>query len=65
MALPLKILLGLGLFATLAVLVWGLITMARGGENASARSNRLMRLRVLFQGLALLFFLLLIWATRR
>ena len=41
---------------TLGVLVTGLIAMARGGEFNRKHSNRLMRLRVVAQGIAILLF---------
>ncbi len=41
---------------TLAVLVTGIFAMARGGEFNRKHSNRLMRLRVIAQGIALALF---------
>jgi hypothetical protein len=41
---------------TLAVLVTGIFAMARGGEFNRKHSNRLMRLRVIAQGIALVLF---------
>ncbi|MDJ0935984.1 MAG: twin transmembrane helix small protein [Kiloniellales bacterium] len=41
---------------TLAVLVTGIFAMARGGEFNRKHSNRLMRLRVVAQGIALALF---------
>jgi hypothetical protein len=46
------------MFATLGVLFAGLVGLARGGGDP-ARSNQLMRWRVILQGAALLLFLLL------
>ena len=43
-------------FGTLAA---GLISFARGGENAPKRSNVFMRYRVLFQGIAVLLVVIL------
>ena len=43
-------------FGTLAA---GLISFARGGENAPQRSNIFMRYRVLFQGIAVLLVVIL------
>jgi hypothetical protein len=43
-------------FGTLAT---GLISFARGGENAPKRSNTFMRYRVLFQGVAVLLVVIL------
>ena len=41
---------------TLGVLFTGLIAMARGGEFNRKPGNRLMRLRVIAQGVAILLF---------
>ncbi len=59
----LTILVALLMFATLGVLFAGLIGLARGGGNP-ARSNRLMRWRVILQGGALLLFALLMTLLR-
>ncbi len=55
----LTILLFVAMGITLVVLFTGLISMARGGEFNRKNSNRLMRLRVVFQGIAVLILLLL------
>ncbi|MDH3236879.1 MAG: twin transmembrane helix small protein [Alphaproteobacteria bacterium] len=55
----LTILLFVAMGITLVVLFTGLISMARGGEFDRKNSNRLMRLRVLFQVIAILIFILL------
>ncbi len=61
-----KILLGLlvilGMAATVGVLFAGLIGLARGGNPA--RSNRLMRWRVILQGVTLLLLALLLSVWR-
>jgi hypothetical protein len=54
----LTILIVLLMFGTLGVLFAGLLGLVRGGGNP-ARSNRLMRWRVILQGAALLLFALL------
>jgi Hypoxia induced protein conserved region len=54
----LTILIALLMLGTLGVLFAGLFGMVRGGGNP-ARSNRLMRWRVILQGAALLLFALL------
>jgi hypothetical protein len=54
----LTILIVLMMFGTLGVLFAGLLGLVRGGGNP-ARSNRLMRWRVILQGAALLLFALL------
>lgn len=56
-------LIPIGLAATLIVLCIGIYSMAKGGAFAKEHSNRLMRLRVLAQGVTILLmlaFLLLI-----
>ncbi|WP_431281381.1 twin transmembrane helix small protein [Humitalea sp. 24SJ18S-53] len=58
----LMILVGVAMLGTLGVLLAGLVSMARGGNGA--RSNALMRWRVLLQGAALLLFMLLITLMR-
>ncbi|PZW42208.1 hypoxia induced protein [Humitalea rosea] len=50
------------MLGTLGVLAAGLIGMARG--NSGARSNALMRWRVVLQGAALVLFMLLITLMR-
>ncbi|MBM3569840.1 MAG: twin transmembrane helix small protein [Alphaproteobacteria bacterium] len=50
----LMVLIGLALAATLLVVLVGMIGMARGGEFNRRYGNKLMRLRVLAQFLALL-----------
>jgi hypothetical protein len=52
----LLILMALAMVAVLASLFAGLVSMARGGEHNRRNSNKMMRMRVMFQGLALLLF---------
>ncbi|HNB25790.1 MAG TPA: twin transmembrane helix small protein [Alphaproteobacteria bacterium] len=52
------ILTGLFMAATLVTLGIGVIGMGKGGDFNKQNANRLMRLRVLFQGLAIASFLL-------
>ena len=56
------VLLFLAMAATLGVLFAGLIGLARGSDPA--RSNRLMRWRIIFQAIALLLFMLLLSLLR-
>ena len=65
MSAALPILLGVALFAVLATILFGVFTMARGGEFNRRHGNRLMRLRVILQAVAVVLFVLLILATRR
>lgn len=54
----LVVLIGILMLATLGVLVAGMIGLVRGGGDP-ARSNRLMRWRVILQGAALLLLAIL------
>ena len=54
------IVLLLALLALVAVLFWGIITMARGGEYNARWSNKIMRYRVVMQGIALLIFIVIL-----
>jgi hypothetical protein len=54
---------GLGMLATLGVLLAGLVGLVRGGGDP-ARSNKLMQWRVALQGLTLLLFILLLTLLR-
>jgi hypothetical protein len=55
----LYILVGIGLVGTLATLFVGVFSMGRGGEFNEKYGNKLMRLRILFQGFTLIVFILL------
>ena len=49
---------------TLAVVVVGVIAMAINGKLNKNHSNKLMRLRVLFQAIAILVFVIIVWLAR-
>ena len=49
--------------ATLAALVAGILVMAKGGEFNKKYGNRLMRVRVTLQGVALILFVLAVWSS--
>ena len=59
-----QIILVLLMAATLAVVVIGVIAMAVNGKLNRNHSNKLMRLRVLFQAIAILVFVIMIWLAR-
>ncbi len=59
----LTILIVLLMFGTLGVLFAGLVGLARGSPD-SARSNRLMRWRIILQGSALLLLMILMSLLR-
>lgn len=54
------VLIVLAMLAVLASLFAGLFVMARGGELDKKYSNRLMRARVMLQGVAVLLFIIAI-----
>jgi hypothetical protein len=58
----LTVLVGILMLATLGVLLAGMVGMVRGGDPR--RSNKLMQLRVLLQGAALLLFIILMSLLR-
>jgi len=58
------ILMILAMLAVLASLFVGLFAMARGGEFNAKYGNKLMRLRVLFQGVAVILFVAAVLASR-
>lgn len=60
----LMVLLGLAMLGVLGVLAGGMIGLVRGGGDP-ARSNRLMRWRVILQAVALALFALLLLLPAR
>lgn len=61
----LYVLIPLALLMTVAVLLLGLFSMARGGESDARWSNRLMRLRVLMQMVAILLIVAALMFSQR
>ncbi len=59
-----QIVLVLFMAATLAVVVIGVIAMAINGKLNKNHSNKLMRLRVLFQAIAIFVFVIIVWLAR-
>ena len=51
------VLIALAMLSVAGILLWGIITMARGGEYNKKNSNKIMRYRVVFQAAALFIFL--------
>lgn len=49
----------------LLVLLFGVLTFARGGEFNRKYSNKIMRLRLAAQALAVVFILLAVWLGRQ
>ncbi len=52
------ILMTIAMFAVLGVLITGIFSMAKGGAFNQKYGNRLMRARVILQGVALALFVL-------
>lgn len=52
------------MFLTLAVLATGIISMIKGGEFNAKYGNKLMRMRVMMQGIAIALFALAIMADK-
>ena len=61
---PMQIILVLFMAATLAIVVIGVIAMAVNGKLNKNHSNKLMRLRVLFQAIAIFVFVIIVWLAR-
>ena len=59
-----QVILAASLAIVAGILGWGVLTMARGGEYNVKNSNRIMRYRIVFQALALLVILGLMWWRR-
>ncbi len=59
----LTVLVGLGMLATVGTLIAGMVGVARKDQD-SAKSNKLMRLRVICQGVTLVLFMLLLLASQ-
>lgn len=55
------VLIPVALLAVLLTLGYGLYTLYRGGEFARSRSNKLMRLRVLLQAVAVAVLVAAFW----
>ena len=51
------VLIALAMLSVAVILLWGVITMARGGEYNKKNSNKIMRYRIVFQAAALFIFL--------
>ncbi|MGJ3260292.1 MAG: HIG1 domain-containing protein [Rhodospirillales bacterium] len=61
----LPFLLGFAMFATLLILVVGLVGFARNGPFYKKHANNLMRARIIGQGVALLLFALIMFLAAR
>ena len=59
-----QIILVASLLIVAGILGWGVLTMARGGSYNVKNSNRIMRYRIIFQALAIVVILVLMWLRR-
>ena len=59
-----QIILAASLLIVAGILGWGVLTMSRGGSYNVKNSNRIMRYRIIFQALALVVILVLMWLRR-
>ena len=60
----LQIILVVFMAGALGAVIVGVIAMAVNGKLNKNHSNKLMRLRVLFQAIAVLVFVIIIWLSR-
>jgi len=59
-----NIILFASLFIVFLILAWGVITMARGGEYNKSKSNLIMRYRIIFQAIAIIIFITILYFKR-
>ncbi len=59
-----KIVVAIALFAVALILVAGLYTLFKGGDVSRSWSNRLMRMRVLAQFVAILIIMTVLYFSR-
>ena len=59
-----QIILFIALAIVAGILGWGVLTMARDGEYNVKNSNRIMRYRIIFQAVAFVVILVLMWLRR-
>ena len=56
-------LIPIALLTVAGILGLGIFSLAKGGEFAAKHSNRLMRLRVIFQALAIVIIMTFLWLS--
>ena len=60
----LPILMVLFMAGALVVVIVGVVAMAANGKLNKQHSNKLMRLRILLQAIAIFFFVIIVWFSR-
>ena len=56
-----QVILTAALLIVVAIIGWGVLTMARSGDYNVKNSNRIMRYRIIFQAVALIIIIGLMW----
>jgi hypothetical protein len=56
--------IAIAIFAVFVILCLGLYTLFKGGEVSATWSNRLMRMRVLAQFVAIILIMIVLWASQ-
>jgi heme/copper-type cytochrome/quinol oxidase subunit 2 len=59
-----KLLVGVAVFIVFCVLCLGLYTLWKGGDTARTWSNKLMRIRVLAQFIAIIIIMAVLWFSQ-
>ena len=54
----------IAMLSVAGILLWGVITMARGGEYNKTHSNKIMRYRIVFQAIAIIIFITILLLRR-
>tara|TARA_B110000438_G_C15649866_1_gene579098 strand:- start:287 stop:508 length:222 start_codon:yes stop_codon:yes gene_type:complete len=60
----LPLIMVLFMVGALVVVVVGVVAMAANGKLNKKHSNKLMRLRILLQAIAIVFFVIIVWLSR-
>jgi len=59
-----NLVIGIAIFAVFVILCLGLFTLFKGGQISATWSNRLMRMRVLAQFVAIILIMIVLWASQ-
>jgi hypothetical protein len=59
-----KVAIAAAIFVVFVILCLGLYTMMKGGTTAATYSNKLMRLRVVAQFIAIILIMIVLWASQ-
>jgi hypothetical protein len=56
--------IAIAIFTVFVILCLGLYTLWKGGETAATYSNKLMRIRVLAQFVAIILIMIVLWSSQ-